>query len=158
MAVEHAAHLLVDVRVLRDDASPLELDGRDHHAITADESTTEIGVDLLFRDVGPTKVRRGWRADGIRHGFLSRLLIPNDPTADGVPWKTCAKRIAGTNRATIRTTNRVSSLGGARSAMLDDSYLSAILEHRTRRALGQMPRANMLPERHEQPVDLDPVL
>ena len=40
----------------------------------------------------------------------------------------------------------------------NDSDLAAVLQHRARRAPWKMPRADVLPERHEQPIDLDPVL
>jgi len=43
-------------------------------------------------------------------------------------------------------------------AVPNDSNLPAVLEDRTRRALRQPPRTNVFAERHEQPIDLDPVL
>src|SRR5262249_5085465 len=55
---------------------------------------------------------------------------------------------------TSRKDNFVSKL----LAMPNDPHLAAVLEHRTSRAFWQMPRADVLPERHEQPIDLDPVL
>jgi hypothetical protein len=41
--------------------------------------------------------------------------------------------------------------------MRRDADLPAVLKDRTRRALGQASRADVFSERHEQPVDLDPV-
>jgi len=38
------------------------------------------------------------------------------------------------------------------------SYLTAVLENVTNRALGKAPRANVLPERNEKAVYLNPVL
>src|SRR2546423_6840636 len=41
--------------------------------------------------------------------------------------------------------------------MLRHPYLAAVLEHGTYRALGPRAGADVFPEWHEQPVDLDPV-
>ena len=65
VSVEHVADLFVHVRVLRDDAPALQLDTRDHHAVAADETPGEIGLDLLFGDLGPSEKRgRAWCAGG----------------------------------------------------------------------------------------------
>src|SRR5690349_756921 len=42
------------------------------------------------------------------------------------------------------------------SAVRSHANLPAHVEHRTGRALGQPPRADVFSERHEQAVDLDP--
>src|SRR2546423_260868 len=44
------------------------------------------------------------------------------------------------------------------SPMLRNSDLPTILEYRTNRAFGKSSGAHVLPERHQQPVNLDPVL
>ena len=43
-------------------------------------------------------------------------------------------------------------------SMRRDAHLAAVLEDRTRRAFGQPSRADVFSERHEEAVDLDPVL
>ena len=56
--------------MLGDDTPALELDGREHDALAADEATGEIDFDLFFGHIGPTKERCGvGSADGVRHGL-----------------------------------------------------------------------------------------
>ena len=55
-ALDDPRDLLVLVRVLRDDAAPIEVDLGEHHALARDEPARELWGDLLARKVFPTEV------------------------------------------------------------------------------------------------------
>ena len=82
-------------------------------------------------------------------GGLSRLF-PRSARA-------CPRRVRGSSNPYHSAQPPALTRAHNQSSVTGDPNLPAVRENRTCRALGTLARANVLAERDEQPVDLDPV-